>query len=98
MCTVTRSWCGRGDSNLWPLESEFPDTQRKAAVSSRFSSVVHKGENHIKSPRILFRSGFAGFFTRDGQMVVKMVNWARKKDVSRYWNIETRENHQNIGD
>lgn len=52
------------------VKAEFPDIQRKAAISSRFSSVVHKDENDIKSPRSLFRTDFAGFCVRGGQMVV----------------------------
>ena len=69
-------WCARLDSNQWPSGSEFPDIQRKAAISSRFSSVVHKDENDIKSPRSLFRTDFAGFCVRGGQMVVRVVRFA----------------------
>ena len=59
--------------------SEFPDTQRKTTVSSRFSSVVHKVENHTKSPRSLSNTGFAGVCMRGGQMVVKVVNLAGER-------------------
>lgn len=64
------------------FESEFPDTQRQTASSSRFSSVVHKVENNIKSPRSLFSTGFAGFCVRGGQMVVIVVNLAEKEGFS----------------
>lgn len=52
------------------FESEFPDTQRQTAISSRFSSVVHKKENYTKSPRSLSNTGSAGFCMRGGQKVV----------------------------
>ena len=60
--------------------SEFPDTQRQTALWSRFSSVVHKVENYIKSPRSLFKSDFAGFCMRGGQIAVSsrcfhLINW-----------------------
>ena len=58
------SWCARRDSNPRHLASEFPDTQRKTTISSLFASIVHKVENNIKSPRSLFRTGFAGFCMR----------------------------------
>ena len=53
--------------------SEFPDGQQKMAVSSHLSSLVHKRCGNTKSPRSLFRTGFAGFFMRGGQMVVTVV-------------------------
>lgn len=49
-------------------------------MSSRFSSVVHKQEDYTKIPRSLFRTGFAGFFMRGGQLVVKKV-----VSVGRIW-------------
>ena len=76
--TLATIWCARLDSNQRPSGSEFPDTQRKTTISSRFSSVVHKVENHIKSPRSLFGTGFAGFCMRGGQIVVTVVNLAWK--------------------
>ena len=61
------------------VKEEFPDTQRQTAISSLFSSVVHKVENNIKSPRSLFSTGFAGFCMSGGQMVVRVVNSASKR-------------------
>lgn len=60
-------------------ESEFPDTQSKTALSSRFSLVVHKVENHIKRPRSLSNTGFAGVCMRGGQEVVKVVSFTLEK-------------------
>ena len=54
------------------VKEEFPDTQRQTAISSRFSSVVHKVENNIKSPRSLFSTGFVGFCMCGGQGAVKI--------------------------
>ena len=54
------------------VKTEFPDTQRQTAISSLFSSVVHKVENNIKSPRSLFSTGFVGFCMCGGQGAVKI--------------------------
>ncbi len=54
------------------VKAEFPDTQRQTAISSLFSSVVHKVENNIKSPRSLFSTGFVGFCMCGGQGAVKI--------------------------
>lgn len=75
-----RFWCARLDSNQRPSGSEFLDTQRKTTISSRFSSVVHKVQNHIKSPQSLFRTGFAGFCMRGGQEAVKVDDATGERD------------------
>ena len=62
------------------VKAEFPDSQGEMSLRSHFSLVVHKVENHIKSPRSLFSTGFAGFFMRGGQLVVKKV-----VSVGRIW-------------
>ena len=84
MDTAPLLWCARLDSNQRPSGSKFPDTQRQTAISSRFSSVAHKVENHTKSPRSLFRTGFAGFCMRGGQMVVAVVDSTEKTEVLMY--------------
>lgn len=54
------------------VKAEFPDCQQKMAVSSHFSSLVHKRRGNIKSPRSLFSTGFVGFCMCGGQGVVKI--------------------------
>lgn len=61
--------------------SENPDSQRKTAISSHFSLVLHKSEMVYKRPRSLFSTGFAGVCMRGGQMVVRVVNSAEKTEA-----------------
>ena len=78
-CRKMALLCGfSAELNCLSELSENPDTQWNKAVSSRFSSVVHKVENHIKRPRSFFRTGFAGFCSSGGQRVVTGVNLAGK--------------------
>ena len=49
-----------------------------------FSSVVHKVEKHIKRPRSIFRTGFAGVCMRVGQIVVTLKYAAIKLNRWQY--------------
>lgn len=42
-------WCGRGDSNLWPLESENYDAAHNSMIYSNFLLVLHHSGTLITS-------------------------------------------------
>lgn len=64
------SWCGRGDSNLWPLESENSDIQTETASRRDSLSLLHKFARCAKRRQSLFPCPLAALRGVGSQIVV----------------------------
>ena len=62
--------CGRGDSNLWPLESENSDIQTETASRRDFLSLLHKFVRCAKHRQSLFPYLLAALRGVGSQIVV----------------------------
>ena len=63
-------WCGRGDSNLWPLESENSDIQTETASRRDSLSLLHKFARCAKRRQSLFPCPLAALRGVGSQIVV----------------------------
>ena len=67
-------WCGRGDSNLWPLESENSDIQTETASRRDFLSLLHKFVRCAKRRQSLFPCPLAALRGVGSQLVVSSAH------------------------
>lgn len=97
------SWCGRGDSNLWPLESEFCDSPQNTmyircfcslccvwqAVSERGLLMLHRSKSWDFSKRLNSSLAVVRQWSDSRQTVVKIEGKTRRKQAKIGSNLRT---------